>query len=1013
MTPYHSQYWAHLLTLKGAGGTIENLTRSISSARVDLNPHQIDAALFALRSPLSKGAILADEVGLGKTIEAGIVLSQRWAERKRRILLIVPATLRKQWQQELDEKFYLPSFVLDGGMFNRLRKQGETNPFMQNDKIVICSYHFISAKAPSVQGVPWDLVVIDEAHRLRNVFKPQSKMARRIADSIGPAQKLLLTATPLQNSLMELYGLVSIIDEHIFGDAASFRDQFVRAGSEAERNSQLRNRLNPVCIRTLRKQVVEYVSYTKRIPITQDFTPSDDEHQLYESVSAFLQRENLVSLPASQRHLITLVLRKLLASSTFAIAGTLQGLVGRLREMQNNLPKQQNQIDPVIETVEENDADDDSLLIDESDFESICELQDEWEPDEEIDGVAVQVTSAEPVTTTQPQKTPANTGQDYIDPKLLEEELQELLGFSKLASRITINAKGEALIPALEIALRRAAELGAERKAVIFTESRRTQTYLFDLLSKKGYDGELVLMNGSNADPLSKEIYEDWLKRHAGQECVSGSKAVDIKAAIVEEFKDRASILIATEAAAEGVNLQFCSLVVNFDLPWNPQRIEQRIGRCHRYGQKHDVVVVNFLNRRNQADERVFEILSEKFTLFDGVFGASDQVLGALESGVDIERRIAAVYQTCRDPAQIAAAFDQLQSDLDDQIKVRMDDTRQVLLENFDEEVAARLKVHRDKTLESLGERERWLLNLTRSELNGDATFDPNEPRFKLKKGSDPDSAKHPEGRSGYRGLTPFSALARSGYYHFDWRKANENGDAFYRQEHPLATAIIESAIQRKLNSATLNFNYAAYGSVVSVLEPLLGQSGWLELSKLTINSLDVEEFLLLTGVTDDGTVLDADVCGKLLSIPATVEDSVEGLLPDLSASRDTELTKRVREVEQRNLKHFDEEVLKLDHWSDDLKQGLEREIKELDKEIREARKVAALAASLAEKLEAQKQIKSLESNRKEKRKRLYEAQDEIDSRRDELIGQIEVQLGQKKSVSPLFGVRWTLEGAK
>lgn len=989
MTPYHSQYWAHLLTLKGAGGTIENLTRSISNARVDLNPHQIDAALFALRSPLSKGAILADEVGLGKTIEAGIVLSQRWAERKRRILLIVPATLRKQWQQELDEKFYLPSLVLDGAMFNRLRKQGEKNPFMQDDKIVICSYHFISAKAPSVQGVPWDLVVIDEAHRLRNVYKPQSKMARRVAESVGPAHKLLLTATPLQNSLMELYGLVSVIDEHVFGDAASFRDQFVRAGSEAQRNTQLRNRLNPVCIRTLRKQVVEYVSYTKRIPITQDFTPSDDEHQLYESVSAFLQRENLVSIPAGQRHLITLVLRKLLASSTFAIAGTLLGLVGRLRAIQQGLPEQQFQPAPEATPVAEDDASDDSLLIDESDFESICELQDEWEPDDEPE-IAVEQTPPTDAAIKTPNLKPLKTEQEYIDPKMLDEELEELLGFSKLASRITINAKGEALIPALEVALRRAGELGAERKAVIFTESRRTQTYLFDLLSKQGYDGQLVLMNGSNTDPLSKRIYEGWLKRHAGQECVSGSKAVDIKAAIVEEFKDRATILIATEAAAEGVNLQFCSLVVNFDLPWNPQRIEQRIGRCHRYGQKHDVVVVNFLNRRNQADERVFEILSEKFTLFDGVFGASDQVLGALESGVDIERRIAAVYQTCRNPAQIAAAFDRLQAELDEQIQVRMDDTRQVLLENFDEEVAARLKVHRDKTLESLGERERWLLNLTRSELNGDATFDPNEPRFK------------------YEGN-----VSHSGYYHFDWRKANELGDTFYRQGHPLATDIIERSLQRKLDSATLTFDYATYGSVISVLEPLLGQSGWLELSKLTIQSLDVEEFLLLTGVTDAGAVLDADFCGKLLSLPAHAVDGRSGEIPDFSENRSVEVTKRVKEVEQRNMKHFDEEVLKLDHWSDDLKQGLEREIKELDKEIRDVRKMAALAATLAEKLEAQKHIKALESNRKEKRKRLYEAQDEIDSRRDELIGQIEIQLSQQKSVSPLFAIRWTMEGAK
>lgn len=624
MTPYHCQYWAHLLTLKGAGGSIENLTRSISNARVDLNPHQVDAALFALRSPLSKGAILADEVGLGKTIEAGIVLSQRWAERKRRILLIVPATLRKQWQQELDEKFYLPSVVLDGQRFNQLWKAGNGSPFMLEDSIVICSYHFVSAKASSVQAVPWDLVVIDEAHRLRNVFKPQSKLARRIVDSIGPAHKLLLTATPLQNSLMELYGLVSIIDEHVFSDPAAFREQFVRPGADADRYQQLRSRLSPVCIRTLRKQVVEYVSYTKRIPITQDFTPSDDEHSLYERVSAFLQRDSLVSLPAGQRHLITLVLRKLLASSTFAISGTLLGLVERLRATQR---AQKTQVAP------ESESESESLLLDDSDFDSICELQDEWEVDQELlaeNVVEVPAADVEPKSRT--GILPPSKPSEYVDPKKLEEELEELLGFSQLASRITINAKGEALILALEIALNRAAELGAKRKAVIFTESRRTQNYLFDLLSRRGYNGQLVLMNGSNTDPLSKQIYEDWLKRHVGQECVSGSKTVDIKAAIVEEFKDRASILIATEAAAEGVNLQFCSLVVNFDLPWNPQRIEQRIGRCHRYGQKHDVVVVNFLNRRNQADERVFELLSEKFNLFDGVFGASDQVLGALES---------------------------------------------------------------------------------------------------------------------------------------------------------------------------------------------------------------------------------------------------------------------------------------------------------------------------------------------------------------------------------------------
>ena len=426
--------------------------------------------------------------------------------------------------------------------------------------------------------------------------------------------------------------------------------------------------------------------------------------------------------------------------------------------------------------------------------------------------------------------------------------------------------------------------------------------------------------------------------------------------------------------------------MVNFDLPWNPQRIEQRIGRCHRYGQKHDVVVVNFLNRRNQADQRVFELLSEKFTLFDGVFGASDQVLGALESGVDIERRIAAVYQSCRNPEQIAAAFDELQSELDSEIKTRMNDTREALLENVDEEVTARLKVHRDRTLESLTERERWLLNLTRGEVNGQAQFDTEEPKFE------------------YTG-----SVVPPGKFHLDWRKALATGATFYRQGHPLALALIQQAISRELKLATLTFDYGAYGSVVSLLEPLLGQSGWLELSKLTITSLDTEEFLLLAGKTDDGQSLDEELCSKLLSIPASVSEAIEGSPPDLSHCRGEELAQRMKEVEQRNMKHFDEEVLKLDHWSDDLKQGLEREIKDLDKEIREARKVAALAASLADKLDAQNNIKSLEKTRKERRKRLYDAQDEIDTRRDELIDKIEGQLSQTTDIAPLFAIRWHL----
>jgi superfamily II DNA/RNA helicase len=176
------------------------------------------------------------------------------------------------------------------------------------------------------------------------------------------------------------------------------------------------------------------------------------------------------------------------------------------------------------------------------------------------------------------------------------------------------------------------AEMGAAQKAVVFTESRRTQQYLKSFLEANGYSGRILTFNGTNSEPEATAIYQRWVEANRESGRATGSRVVDIRTALIEHFRDEAQIMIATEAAAEGINLQFCSLVVNYDLPWNPQRIEQRIGRCHRYGQRHDVVVINFLNQRNAADLRVYEILEEKFNLFNGVFGASDEVLGSIES---------------------------------------------------------------------------------------------------------------------------------------------------------------------------------------------------------------------------------------------------------------------------------------------------------------------------------------------------------------------------------------------
>ena len=658
ITDYHAKYYAHELSRVGGSG-VDRLGRTLFDACVDLNPHQIEAALFALRSPLSKGVLLADEVGLGKTIEAGLVLCQYWAERKRNILVICPASLRKQWSLELSEKFNLPSIVLDAKTYKDQQKNGVPNPF-RDKQIIICSMHYASVKAEDIKQIAWDLVVIDEAHKLRNAYRESNRLGQRIRWATEDRKKLLLTATPLQNSLIELYGLSTLIDDRLFGNLASFRTQYINYGGDT---SGLRDRLSTFCWRSLRSQVIEFVRYTERRLITRPFKPTEQEHKLYEAVSNYLQRDETYALPSGQKHLLILLVRKVLASSPHAVAGTLEIMRNRLLKLKEETKQKANTLELLISG---EDMDDDLL--------------DEILEDEEDRLINEESDSSEQIVESRPK-------QKQIDLQKLDAEINELTNYIQWARSLGIDTKTKALLKALDIGFSSMEEMGADRKVVVFTESRRTQNWLREFLEGNGYKGQVLMFNGTNKDDTSGQIYQEWLLVNKGTGRATGSRQIDLRAAIIDRFRDQASILIATEAGAEGLNLQFCSAVINFDLPWNPQRIEQRIGRCHRYGQKHDVVVINFLNERNEADRRVHELLEHKFKLFTGVFGASDDVLGAIEAGVDFERRVLEIYQECRSEKEIQSAFEKLQFELDEQIQIKMRDTRKMLLEHFDEDV--------------------------------------------------------------------------------------------------------------------------------------------------------------------------------------------------------------------------------------------------------------------------------------------------------------------------------------
>lgn len=957
-TPYQAGYWAHWLTLDQPRGGALALAQTMASAKVDLNPHQVEAALFALRSPVSRGVLLADEVGLGKTIEASLVLAQKWAEHRRKLLLIVPASLRKQWSQELAEKFSLPSRILESGNFKEAMDAGVANPFdvertVGGPAIVISSYEFASRQNEFLAMTPWDLVVFDEAHKLRGIYKPkpsEAKTAKALHEALRGCHKIMLSATPLQNNLQELYGLVSVLDPHFFGGLDAFKARYCRPNLPAVELHALRERLKPIVTRTLRRQVQEEggIRFTRRFSLTEDFSPSEAELQLYQCVSEYLQDPELLAIKRGARHLVTLVVRKILASSSRAIAGTLDTMIARLERH--------------VAVAQESLAD----------FDSVDDLSDA------LEGEGDELTDA-----------PAP------DPTALQAEIAQLKDFRQLARSIERDCKAEALLRVLDKAFEMTERLGGARKAVVFTESVRTQQWLFELLNAvPSMQGNVILLNGSNSDPGSRQIYKDWCARYEGTARSSGSRTADMKAALVDCFREAGpnSILLCTEAGAEGINLQFCSILVNYDLPWNPQRVEQRIGRVHRYGQKNDVVVVNFINKGNLADRRVFELLNQKFKLFEGVFGASDEILGSIESGVDIQQRILSIYQQCRSDAEIDDQFNALQAELRIELEAKDQQTQRSLLDHFDADVVQKLNLRREQTTKQLDLYQTRLIGLARLLL---PTARCEDHRFWF------------DGR----------------WYDVNWQKAQTEQAEFFRPNEGLGQRLIEQAkraLAEEGCAAELNFWYTGtergeYSDLRRLMSEVGEVRGELVVEKLTLQTpRERRETLLVVGRTETGEFLKLETCERLLSLPAEVVGPWTMAPPDTGPNSLAQLLAQQEQAERGtaerdNALYYEAETDKLDRWAEDRRVALDIRNKQLDAEIKLARKAIRQLVTLQEKLAAKRALQQLERDRDEAMLAYHEAKKKIEAEEDRLLAEVEAALQLTAKREHLFSIRWHL----
>lgn len=530
----------------------------------------------------------------------------------------------------------MESLIVESGNWD------EYKSYVKNESaVVIVSYNFASRRKSEFAKVPWSFCVFDEAHRLRNVYKNGSKMASNLYELTKGIPKLMLTATPMQNSLFDLYGLIQFIDKRIFYSKAVFSDRYIKN----EQYEDLRHQVNTVLQRTLRKEVSDYIQFPERKEVTVDFELSLPEVELYMKINNYLKKEILFALPNSHRSLITSVIRKLLASSSMAVAETFRTLKNRLVILKETTRE---------ESVEE------SL-----DFFFGFFDDDEVEDEQENDNVD-QLYTREKVN------------------EFIQHEIDEIDDIINTAEKIKKNAKMTALKTAVRKAFDFQRDEGIKEKVVIFTESVRTQQYIFEELSKEGYQGQILKFNGSSGDDTTKELFRAWRNRNYGK--YFGSRNVELKNAIVQAFKEDYKILLVTDSGSEGLNLQFCNTIINYDLPWNPQKIEQRIGRCHRYGQKNDVVVFNLLNTQNVADKRVYEILSNKFELFQGVFGASDRAIGLLESGADFEKRVSHIYQECKTSKDFLKEFTSLERELDRKRNKKMEQLKSLIIREASEQ---------------------------------------------------------------------------------------------------------------------------------------------------------------------------------------------------------------------------------------------------------------------------------------------------------------------------------------
>ncbi len=714
-TPFHAYYAAMKLNMLQDEDT---LLPVFAEGKINVYPYQVAAALFAARNPYQKGVILCDEAGMGKSHEAMLVISQSIYEGKNNILIAIPnPDLLIQWTEIISERYSVPYIAIN-----------DTESIVQNltdiDGIIFATNDFIVHNIEEFERVNWDIIVFEEANVLSSVYRDEntfmggSKYARLLKEFSKNTFKILLTGTPIEKNIMDLYGLIYFIDDELLPEPDTYMKRYLR---KPENYAELADKVSKYCFRTLRSQAKRYAKIPKRLHITLEYEASEKEKELYNLLFAYIEKPNKIAFPQMEQYDLALMLLGLLSSSTAAIKASLKNIIKRLDE---SAEKQKFEI----------------MLA---------------------------------------------TANDIIE-----------------------DVKSKELLKALDTIFPLLKRLGANRKALIFTESVETQKYLYGLLKNKF---KTLVYNGqSNVDYT-----------------------------VIKQFKEDGEILISTDNGAKGYNLEECAFVVNYDLLYNTLKMEQRIDRIHRINQQNDCIVLSFINKENFADVRKLELVSKRHILSDGVFGVSDVVIGGFSDSM--EKAIKTL--NARTKAQVERDYQTTLLKNEKENRQSIEAAENILFTTFTKELANKIKItpqyakERSKVInEELWELTKYYFNEYNKE-NTDCRFDINDENRTIR-------------------ATDYTELPQLFYY------PTSSGNKPYKALKEFKKFSLLSPLTKGI---TFNIGCADYGSIKADCEKCTIA---FYLIKIYAGNREIKSIPTLVGITEDSRILSHNECEDILNSP-------------------------------------------------------------------------------------------------------------------------------------------------